>query len=91
MGLNTAMGFSEASQDGLIDLPRAIEYHLSYNHYPPVPSIMLDACIQAIDLANEADYEALVRLPDGVTWRGEDSAPAWAIIDSHHLEVFVSA
>ena len=30
-----------------------------------------------------------IELPDGVTWRGETSAPAWSVIEAHHLQSFL--
>ena len=29
-------------------------------------------------------------MPEGVTWRGETYAPAYAVIESHHLEAWCS-
>jgi hypothetical protein len=64
----------------------ALAIHLQSNHYPPVPLSMVPVCIQAIDSYN-ADFsgDELIELPEGVSWKGKTSAPAWAIIESHHL------
>lgn len=86
MGYATALDLSE--QD--ISLEQQISIHLTSNHYPPVPSSMIQPCIQAIDFANEGDYDALIELPDGVTWRGNTMSPAWAIIEGHHLGPWVT-
>jgi hypothetical protein len=55
----------------------------------------IDACLEAIDAGLDEDYDRLIQLPtDGldrngepfqITWRGQDEAPAWAIIEGHHL------
>ena len=50
---------------------------------------MVEVCIEAIDCANENDYHVLVKLPEGVSYKGDDSAPVWAIIEQHHLDAWV--
>lgn len=67
----------------------ALYYHLTANHYPPVPPTMVQPCSQAIDAYWEEDYDRLIELPDGVTWRGNSSAPANAIIEAHHLDAWL--
>jgi hypothetical protein len=38
-------------------LREQIEDHLKYNHYPPLPITLADACIEAIKLANTNEWE----------------------------------
>lgn len=95
MGNLTAMAIAESG----VTLEQGLSWHLTSNHYPPVPTSMIPACIEAIDAANEQDYQRMIALPiDGVdrngepfqiTWRGQAEAPAWAIIEGHHLENFI--
>ena len=66
----------------------AIAMHLRGNHYPPVPLSMVQPCIDAIDAYWEDSQDRLIELPEGVSWRGETSAPAWALIESHHLDAW---
>lgn len=83
----------------MLDSRTAMQWHLQSNHYPPVPSSMVDPCLDAIEACNELDYDRLIQLPiDGVdrngepfqiTWRGKDSAPAWAIVEGHHLQAWI--
>ena len=68
---------------------RGIEIHLSTNLYPPVPTSMVQACLDAIDAVVEDDIERLIELPEGVKWRGQELAPAFAIVDAHRLDAFV--
>ena len=85
MGYTTAL---ELSDSGL-DLESAIGMHLRVNHYPPVPLAMVQPCIDAITAWNEDnDSNRLIELPEGMKWRGETSAPAWAIIEAHHLDAW---
>ena len=62
-----------------------IEYHLRANHFPPIPASMVQPCIEAIDAYWEDETEKLISLPEGVGYKGLTVAPAWAIIEQHHL------
>jgi hypothetical protein len=84
MGLNTAIDLAEN-----LDLEMAIGYHLQGNHYPPVPLSMVQPCIDAIDAYYDEDYDRLIDMPEGVSYRGRDKAPASAIIEQHHLEAWL--
>jgi hypothetical protein len=73
-----------------IPIEKQIAIHLSSNHYPPVPSFMVAPCIQAIDAVNDAGlWDLPIKLPEGISWRGSDLAPASAIIEAHHLEAWL--
>ena len=76
--------------DGTLNLNMAdsIAMHLRVNHYPPVPTSMVQPCIDAIDAYWEDDFNREIELPEGVLWRGNENAPAYAIIESHHLEAW---
>ena len=84
MGYNTALDLAES-----FDLDQAILIHLQNNHYPPVPASMVEPCIDAIDAYYEGDYDKLIKLPTGVSWRGQNSCPASAIVDGHHLHAWL--
>ena len=73
-----------------LDMESAIAMHLQGNHYPPVPLSMVQPCIDAIDAYWEDDSSREIELPEGVSWRGNTSAPAYTIIESHHLESWCS-
>lgn len=73
-----------------LDLRSAVGIHLTSNHYPPVPVSMVTACVEAINLCNEGSPDDLVELPTGVLWRYETSAPAWAIVEGHHLDPWLT-
>jgi len=94
------MGALQAAEmASLMDSRTAMAWHLQSNHYPPVPATMIDACLEAIDAALEDDWDRLIQLPfDGldrngelfqITWRGQDKAPAYAIIEGHHLSAWL--
>jgi hypothetical protein len=84
------MGYLRASEMAhLAPLDTALRWHLQHNHYPPVPASMVSVCRRAIKAAKAGDTERRLRLPKGVTWKGERTAPVWAVIEGHHLEAFL--
>lgn len=96
MGRLTAIGIADTD----VSLEQQIGWHLSGNHYPPIPQSMIPTCIEAIDAYWEEDYDRLIQLPiDGldrngepfqVRWRdGSDKAPARAIIEHAHLDAWL--
>jgi hypothetical protein len=50
---------------------------------------MVQPCIDAIDAYYDEDYGREINLPEGISWRGQDTAPAHAIIDAHHLDAWL--
>jgi hypothetical protein len=90
MGSIYAAGLAD-EVGGLIDLNTALHIHLRSNHYPPVPTAMIEPCVAAIDAANDDDWDRHIDLTGIAQWRGNDYAPAWAIIEGHHLESFLNS
>ena len=85
MGAMRAMDISEN-----FSLEDGIGMHLRTNHYPAVPIEMVPTCIEAIDAVNsEGDWDKLISLPTGVSYKGLTQAPASAIIEQHHLEFWL--
>ena len=82
MGRNTAQDLVE----NVIDIRQSIAIQLRSNHYPPVPLSMVEPCVEAIYACVDEDYDKKITLPEGVTWKDKTTAPAWAIVESHHLE-----
>jgi len=86
MGSNFATDLAENID---ISLEQAIGYHLQGNHYPPVPLSMVQPCVEAIDAAYEDDFNREIEMPEGVSYKGRTTAPAWAIIEQHHLSAWL--
>jgi hypothetical protein len=84
MGYTTALALEED-----LSLEAGLAYHLQGNHYPPVPVSMVQPCIDAIDAFYDEEYSREINLPEGITWRGQTSCPASAIVDAHHLEAWL--
>ena len=88
MGRLGAESMREIGDDMGVSLRQQLSWHLTGNHYPPVPTSMIEPCIQAIEAVREGDHEREVVLPEGVLWRGREAAPAHAIMSAHHLEAW---
>jgi hypothetical protein len=50
---------------------------------------MVQPCIDAIDAAHDEDYKRFIAMPDGVFYKGMSHAPAYAIIEQHHLDAWL--
>jgi hypothetical protein len=87
MGSNMAQELAGGLGD--LSLHNQISIQLQNNHYPPVPSSMVIPCIDAITAVNDGERERLIELPAGVLWKNQTSAPAYAIVDGHHLDPWV--
>jgi len=75
--------------ENVVDIRQSIAIQLRSNHYPPVPLSMVEPCIEAIYACSDEDYDKQIALPEGVTWRGNTTAPASAIVEGHHLEAWL--
>lgn len=73
----------------MLDIKDAIAWHLTSNHFPPIPLSMVPVCIEAIENALAGEWTKLVSLPEGVGYKGLTVAPTDAIIAQHHLDPWV--
>lgn len=89
MGSNFAIDLAGLDEFNPLTLEQKVSLHLQVNHYPPVPLSMVQPCVQAITAINECREDKSIDLPEGVLYKGKTSAPAWAIIEQHHLEAWV--
>jgi len=84
------MGSLQATEMAdLLPLEQAMAWHLQVNHFPAVPSEMIPVCIEAVEAVNDYDEDRQIELPLGTTWRGMATAPAYAIVQGHHLDPWV--
>lgn len=86
MGRNFATELSLMEEMPIV---QQINLHLQCNFYPPVPSSMVFACIEAIEAYNDEDYDRQIEMPQGVLYQGKDTAPAHAIVSQHHLDPWI--
>lgn len=89
MGTANALGMAEKVADGSISLWGALEYHLTFNHFPPVPLTLVSVCQRIIEGQGTWGYDDTISLPEDVRWRGESQAPIQAVIEEFHLDPFL--
>ena len=83
--------FAQELSNSDLELEKAIGYHLRGNHYPPVPLSMVKPCIEAISAGWDEDWDLEIAMPEGITYKGKPTAPAWAIIEQHHLDSWIES
>ena len=76
----------EMAELGADNIEQVLAWHLQSNHFPPIPTTMVEPCLKAIDAYWEDDLDKLIPLPEGVGYRGLTVAPARAIIINNHLD-----
>lgn len=81
MGRQLAQALSELDAP----LKQQIEIHLVSNFYPPIPRFMAQTCVDALNAYWEEDTDRMINMPEGVSYKGSTSAPAWAIVEQHRL------
>lgn len=81
---------SQDLAENVIDIRQSIAIQLRSNHYPPVPLSMVEPCIEAIYAVSDGDTHKSIQLPEGISWRGYPTAPAYAIVEGHHLGAWCS-
>ncbi len=74
----------------LLELEPALAWHLAHNHYPPIPSMMIECCRAAINAGNFEEWDELIELPDGIEHKeyGRE-VPARVLIEYAHLSDFL--
>ena len=88
MGYATAIGIADSG----LDLDLQLQWHFTSNCYPPIPLLMIAPAKEAIALAENGEADEMVQMPDGAEHRKYGSqVPAWVMIQSLHLEAFISA
>lgn len=83
-----ASEFAGAVDGGLIPLDAALTWHLTSNHHPPLPVVLVPIARRAIRAAR-AGKNVNHRCPRGVYFRGGPTITTDEAIEAMHLEAFV--
>lgn len=70
------------------DFDTALRWHLQCNHYPAIPSYMVEPCKEAIEAIQDGDSNRVIKLPYPI-YRGMDTCPAYALAEEAHLYEFL--
>jgi hypothetical protein len=84
MGLQSAIGITESG----IPLEQQLAWHFSTNCYPPIPRQMIPTAVEAIQAHLEQEADREISFPEGVSWRGKETASAWQVVESLRLEAW---
>ena len=74
---------------GDIELEDMVSMHFSSNCYPPIPQFMVQSAVAAINACNYGDYNEVIQLPHGVTYKGSEFVDAATFVDAHRLDAFI--
>jgi hypothetical protein len=85
MGMMTAMDLAGSE----ISLEQQLSIHFSSNCYPPIPQGMIPTAIAAIDAFWEEDYNKMIPLPEGVSFRGQTEVSARNVVESYRLDAWL--
>lgn len=85
MGMSTAMELASSN----VSLEQQLSIHFSSNCYPPIPQQMIPTAKMAIFHYWEQDYDAMIELPEGVSFRGQTEVSARDVVDSYRLDAWV--
>jgi len=70
----------------------ALTWHLQHNHYPPIPLMMIPIAQQAIEAANEHEWDREIEMPDEVEHKVHgNNVPACVLIDYMNLQDFLDS
>jgi len=72
-----------------LELEDYVSMHFSSNCYPPIPQFMVQSAVAAINACNYGDYNEVIELPMGVTYKGSQFVDAATFVEQHRLEGFV--
>lgn len=84
MGRTSAVDFANTA-----DLSQGLYWHLTANHYPPVPVSLIPACIDAVQNCAAGLHRETVTLPVCISYKGSQDCPAWALVEHLHLQPWV--
>jgi hypothetical protein len=85
MGMMTAVDLQEQG----LSLEQQLSIHFSSNCYPPIPQGMIPTAIAAIDAYWEEDYNKMILLPEGVSFRGQSEVSARNVVQSYRLDAWL--
>lgn len=86
MGRMFVEGFKDMTDLKLEDW---VSMHFQSNCYPPIPQFMVQSAVAAIQACNKGDYNEVIELPMGVSYKGSQFCNAWKFVEKHRLEGFL--
>jgi len=78
-----------ASGDLLKNLDQQLSIHFQHNCYPPIPLIMINVAIDAINAVNAGDHGYEILLPDEISFKGSHIVHAINAVDALRLHAWI--
>lgn len=88
------MGSMQASEmagqvtQGALSLCAAMDWHLQFNHYPPVPAAWSPVCIAVVERFNGGDTDLTYMVDNPV--RDSETVEASKVVTVLHLDSFLT-
>jgi len=89
MGYGNASVMNQHVQEGDVQLDTALLWHLTSNHYPPVPEAMVPVARKAIEHADCGEWDEIVQFPEGLVVNGLEEMSVSKIVEIMHLDAFI--
>jgi len=90
MGRMSAAGYKDCVNEGLMTEDEALRIHLTSNHYPPIPLMMLPVAKRALEKARRGEWEKKLRMPKDVTHKVYGKlVPVHEVMSHMHLDTFL--
>jgi hypothetical protein len=86
MGSLQAMEMRIQTETQGLSMDAALLWHLTSNHFPPVPATLVPVARAAIAAANMGDWQQMIPFPDGFP---KAELTAGEIVEGLHLEAFL--
>ena len=79
----------ENEGDMMFDKDTMLHYHLTSNHYPPLPVGLIPFAKRAIELAQDEEWDLPVRVGEGTLRDGDRIITVSEVVEGMHLWGFV--
>lgn len=89
MGYGNASTMNEQVKEGAVNLDTALLWHLTSNHYPPIPTAMIPIAKQAIENAHLGMWDKHIEFPEGWKVNGLTEMSVSKIVEIMHLDAFI--
>lgn len=88
MGYGNAIGMKHIVDEGL-DLDVALLWHLTSNHFPPIPEAMIPVARKAIEHASANEWDEQIDFPAGWVVNDASQMSVRRIVEIMHLDAFI--
>ena len=82
--------YAEGIRETETSLEQQLAWHFTGNCYPPVPLQMIPVAVAAIEaIVSDGEWDRMIDLPEGVSFRGSDQVRAADVADQFRLDAWL--